>query len=94
MPIFNDMEFVIKKTWYNKTTPQPDGITHITDTTKQYIAYQFGLAKNYFIEDKNEVIDEIISDLKALTEQLQQLKDKSQETGKDGIDEETKGFRR
>ena len=44
----NDMQIEIKKSWYNKSQLQEDGITHIIDTEHQYPVYQFGLAKNYF----------------------------------------------
>lgn len=75
MKLNNDIEMEIHKTWYNKTKVQPDGITHIVDTEHQYPVYQFGMAKNYFdIEDKGEVVDCIIADLRSTIQQLEQLK--------------------
>ena len=44
----NGVQIEIKKSWYNKSQLQEDGITHIIDTEHQYPVYQFGLAKNYF----------------------------------------------
>lgn len=80
MRLQNDVEIEIHKTWYNKTMVQPDGITHIVDTSTRYTAYQFGLAKNYYdIDSKEEVIDEIIEDLQTTIEELKLLKQKSKE---------------
>lgn len=67
------MEIEIKKSWYNKTKVQPDGVTHIVDP-EQHTVYQFGMAKNYFLEDKNRVVDELIHDLKDVTQHLEQLR--------------------
>lgn len=70
MNIGNNIDVEIRKTWYNKTIVQEDGITHIVDP-KQYIAYQFGMAKNYFLEDKKEVVKEVIKDLRIAANQLE-----------------------
>ena len=67
------MEIEIKKSWYNKTKVQPDGVTHIVDP-EQHTVYQFGMAKNYFLENKNQVVDELIHDLKGVTQHLEQLR--------------------
>lgn len=61
----NDMELIIKKTWYNKSKVGEDGITHTVDTEHQYPVYQFGMAKNYFDYDNREqVLNELIADLR------------------------------
>lgn len=79
MVLQNGVEIEIHKTWYNKTVIQPDGITHIVDTSKQYTAFQFGLAKNYFdAETKDEVVDEIIKDLQSTIRELEMMKQKHQ----------------
>lgn len=68
----SDLEMHIKKVPYNKTVLQPDGVTQIVDTSKNYIAYQFELFKNYFDKDSDEeAIRCIIADLKSLTLQLE-----------------------
>lgn len=82
----NEMEFEIRKSFYHKTKVQEDGITHIVDTSNTYTVYQFGLAKNYFVSTKAELIDGLISDLKTLTKQLEELRSKDTD-----IDDE-KGF--
>lgn len=75
MKLSNGMEMEIYKTWYNKTKVQEDGITQIVDPTP-YTAYQFGMAKNYFNEDKIVVVDEIIKDLQSTIMELEKLKQK------------------
>lgn len=75
MKLNNGVELEIHKTWYNKTKVQDDGVTHIVDPT-QYIAYQFGMAKNYFDEDKVVVVDSIIKDLQSTIQELEKLKQK------------------
>lgn len=78
MILNNDVEIEIHKVLYNKTIRQPDGITQIVDTSRQYTAYQFGMAKNYFdIDTKEEVIDEIITDLQSTIEELTRMKEKA-----------------
>lgn len=78
----NDMDIVIEKNYYNKTIVGEDGITHTVDTEHEYPLYQFGMGKNYFdIEDKGEVVDQIIKDLKEVIRQLEAVRQK--ETNKD-----------
>lgn len=77
MVLKNDVEIEIHKTWYNKTVLQPDGITQIVDTSKQYTVYQFGMGKNYFdCNTKEEVIDEIIQDLHSTIAELTKMREK------------------
>lgn len=71
----NDMELEIHKTWYNKTRVQEDGITHIVDPI-QYTVYQFGMAKNYFMEDRIDVLNNLITDLEEVTRHLKRMRDK------------------
>ena len=76
MKLNNEVEMEIHKTWYNKTKVQPDGITHIVDP-EQHTVYQFGMAKNYFdIEERVDVVDAIIADLKTTIQQLEQMRQK------------------
>lgn len=76
MKLNNGAELEIHKTWYNKTRVQEDGVTHITDPTP-YTVYQFGMAKNYFdIEERVDVVDAIIADLKTTIQQLEKMKQK------------------
>lgn len=80
----NDMQIEIKKSWYNKSQLQEDGITHIIDTEHQYPVYQFGLAKNYFdIEEKSDVIKTIIKDLEGMVQTLGELLEKEDIKEKD-----------
>ena len=74
----------LKKSWYNKSQLQEDGITHIIDTEHQYPVYQFGLAKNYFdIEEKSDVIKTIIKDLEGMVQTLGELLEKEDVKEKD-----------
>ena len=78
----------IKKSWYNKSQLQEDGITHIIDTEHQYPVYQFGLAKNYFdIEEKSDVIKTIIKDLEGMIQTLGELLEKEDIKEKDSEQE-------
>lgn len=84
----NDMQIEIKKSWYNKSQLQEDGITHIIDTEHQYPVYQFGLAKNYFdIEEKSDVIKTIIKDLEGMIQTLGELLEKEDIKEKDSEQE-------
>lgn len=76
----NDMLVEIKKTWYNKTHVQEDGVTHIVDTEHSYPVFQFGMAKNYFdIDDKNVLIDSLVGDLRNVIAELEKQKDKEKD---------------
>ena len=84
----NDMQIEIKKSWYNKSQLQEDGITHIVDTEHQYPVYQFSLAKNYFdIEEKSDVIKTIIKDLEGIIQTLGELLEKEEVKEKDSEQE-------
>lgn len=69
----------IQKTWYNKTKVQEDGITHIVDTDTQYPMFSvqlFGWYKD--IDNKNDLIDAIVSDLQETIKSLEQSKEKEE----------------
>ena len=84
----NGVQIEIKKSWYNKSQLQEDGITHIIDTEHQYPIYQFGLAKNYFdIEEKSDVIKMIIKDLEGMIQTLGELLEKEDVKKKDSEQE-------
>ncbi|MGN1326490.1 MAG: hypothetical protein ACI4VQ_00160 [Clostridia bacterium] len=84
----NDMQIEIKKSWYNKSQLQEDGVTHIIDTEHQYPVYQFGLAKNYFdMEEKSDVIRTIIKDLEGMIQTLGELLEKEDVKEKDSEQE-------
>ena len=70
----------IQKGWYNKTKLQPDRKTHIIDTSKQYPIYELAIRKCYYdIESKEEVVEEVITDLEEVIEQLKRIKQKGRE---------------
>lgn len=73
----NGIDVELNKISYNKSTVAEDGITYNIDTSKSYTAYQFSTVKNYFSEDRKEVLDEVINDMEFLLKQLKQTRDKS-----------------
>lgn len=84
----NGVQIEIKKSWYNKSQLQEDGITHIIDTEHKYPIYQFGLAKNYFdIEERPDVIRAIIKDLEGMIQTLGELLEKEDVKEKDSEQE-------
>lgn len=75
----NGMTIEIQKIYYNKSKVQEDGITHIIDTEHRYPVFQFGMAKNYFdIDDKNELLKLLVTDLKDITSELEKQIDKQE----------------
>ena len=85
-----DMELMIEKSWYNKSSVSEDGITHIIDTDHRYPYYQFGMGKNYIdIASKKDMLTCLIADLKMVTSELEkhlekeiEATQKSKEMGK------------
>lgn len=76
----NNLEFHIKKSWYNKSYLNKDSKIMEIDTNKSYPLYELNISKNYFdIEDKEEVVTQIISDLENLIVELKELKEKNKE---------------
>ena len=76
----NDMQIEIKKSWYNKSQLQEDGITHIIDTEHNYPVYQFGMSKNYFdIDDKNDLLELLVDDLRNIANELEKQIDKEKD---------------
>jgi len=75
----NNMKIEIIRNFYHKSTIAPDGITHTIDTSQKHTVYQLGMAKNYFTEDKNQVIDNIIQDLRDIITELERLRDKEKD---------------
>lgn len=76
----NGMSIEIRKTYYNKSKVQDDGVTHIIDTEHRYPVFQFGMAKNYFdIDDKNELLNILSKDLKDIASELEKQIDKQEE---------------
>ena len=76
----NNLEFYIKKSWYNKSYLNKDNKIMEVDINKRYPLYELNISKNYFdIEDKEEVVTQIISDLENLITKLKELKEKNKE---------------
>ena len=75
MLLQNGVTIDIHKSFYNKTIVQEDGVTNIVDTTTNYPLYLLQINKHYMdIDNKEEVLDNIIKDLKTTIQELQQLK--------------------
>ena len=72
----NDVLVNIQKSWYNKTKVAEDGVTHHIDTSTQYPLHHLNISKTYFdIEDRLDVVDEVIKDLTEVIEHLQHMKE-------------------
>ena len=77
----NGMTIEIRKTYYNKSKVQEDGVTHIIDTEHNYPVYQFGMAKNYFdIDDKNDLLELLVDDLRNIANELEKQIDKEKDS--------------
>lgn len=76
----NNLEFHIKKSWYNKSYLNKNSKIMEVNTNKSYPLYELNISKSYFdVEDKEEVITQIISDLENLIAKLKELKEKNKE---------------
>ena len=74
------MNIQIQKSWYNKTKLQSDGLTHIIDTDKKYPIYNLEIEKYYYdMNNKEEVLEKIITDLEEVIEHLKRIKKNERE---------------
>jgi hypothetical protein len=64
------MKVNIQKSSYQIAKPQEDNVVYDIDD-KIHTMYLLEINENYFIEDKEEAIKEIIKDLKELTKDLE-----------------------
>lgn len=76
MNLGNGFDLSIRRSYYNKTIVGEDGITQTVDTKHQYPLYQLQIFKNYFDTDDKQVVQQIISDLKGLVNELEKLENK------------------
>lgn len=58
----DDMYINIKKSWYNKLIPSPDGREYIDDG-KMYDMFNLCIEKNYFIDNEIDMLKELSNDL-------------------------------
>lgn len=81
--IISDAEVDVIKSWYNKTKVGPDGITHTIDTETQYPLYKLNINKIYYnLDNKEQVVNEIIGDLREIADHLQEMRDAQYEQEK------------
>lgn len=76
MNVGNGFDLSIKRSYYNKTIVGEDGVTQTVDTKHQYPLYQLQIFKNYFNTDDKQVVQQIISDLRELVNELEKLENK------------------
>lgn len=76
MNLGNGLDLSIKRSYYNKTIVGEDGITQTVDTKHQYPLYQLQISKNYFNTDDKQVVQQIVSDLRELVNELEKLENK------------------
>lgn len=81
MDLGNGIDLVIRKSYYNKTKVQEDGVTQVVDTDTQYPLYQLQVSKSYFDTDsESEVVDKIIDDLQSSIEILRKIREKEEKS--------------
>lgn len=81
MDLGNGIDLVIRKSYYNKTKVQEDGVTQVVDTDTQYPLYQLQVSKSYFDTDsESEVVDKIIDDLQISIEILKKIREKEEKS--------------
>lgn len=76
MNLGNGFDLSIKRSYYNKTIVGEDGITQTVDTKHQYPLYQLQIFKNYFDTNDKQVVQQIVSDLRELVNELEKLENK------------------
>lgn len=81
MDLGNGIDLVIRKSYYNKTKVQEDGVTQVVDTDTQHPLYQLQVSKSYFDTDsESEVVDKIIDDLQSSIEILRKIREKEEKS--------------
>ena len=73
MNLGNGIDLSIKKSYYNRTVVGEDGVTQTVDTEHQYPLFQLQILKNYFNTNEEQLVNKIISDLKAVVEALENM---------------------
>lgn len=76
------MDMKLTPVKYNKTVTQPDGITQLVDTERDYTGYELEITEIYFTDDKQEVAKNIIRDLDRLKNKILELLKNDQEKGR------------
>ena len=71
----------IREQWYNPTYLDKDGITWLTDTKRRETMYNLSITNTYDADNKEEVVDNIITDLEELLGELKMLRKKDKEKG-------------
>ena len=62
---YNEIEISIKKDIYQNTQLEKDSKTYISDN-KMNTLYSVEIHKNYYTEDRKEVLNELLNDLESL----------------------------
>ena len=62
---YNEIEISIKKGTYQHTKLQKDSKTYIADD-KMHTLYSVDIHKNYYTEDREQVLNELLNDLESL----------------------------
>ena len=78
----NGIDIRIQKDFYNKSKVTEDGITHTIDTSIDYPLFHLVMTKSYFdANSKEEVINQVISDLGEVVAKLKELREKKTDKG-------------
>lgn len=62
---YNEIEISIKKDMYQNTQFQEESKTYIADD-KVHTLYSVDIHKNYYTEDREQVLNELLNDLESL----------------------------
>ena len=68
---YNDFNIELVEGMYQKAELQEDGVTYKVDENKQYKVFQVGIHKDYYIEDREEALQQLADDLTDLSKALQ-----------------------
>lgn len=68
---YNDFNIELVEGIYQKAELQEDGVTYKVDENKQYKVFQVSIHKDYFIEDREEALQQLANDLTDLSKALQ-----------------------
>lgn len=70
------MKTTFKKDWYNETTIGKDGIAQVSPELKTM--YHLSISENYFMEDRQTVLNKAIEDLEKELNRLKDIRDNNE----------------
>ena len=68
---YNKIEISIKKDVYQSTKFEKESETYVADD-KMHTLYSVDIHKNYYTEDREQVLDELVRDLESLCKEIKE----------------------